>query len=441
MRALAGLVSKLVLAGIAAISLQAVGAQSVYEKDMAHALDALEEKCGQFFELKKIDWDAVRTEFTASAKEIESDADHWVLLTRLLARLRDGHAYAQQRESTKGVKWPDMEEKTGPGMFWCVVGSKVFVKNSWGAARGEGIEPGMEIVAVNGEPVIDWLKGRMMELEDTMSFSTAHQKLFYALHWGLKDSVGAEMELSVLKPGRRTASRKKIVYMARTSYLTDGPAYLPEGLKIEKNVKYGKTPDGFGYIHIRRCKAELNDEIDRALAAVGKVPGMIIDFRGNSGGGFDHDAFMGRFLPEGKEFTHGKKYVSAGAAPYGGPLVVIGDATVRSTGETAIGTLKEDGRAYMIGESPTAGMSASKTTIELPSGKFGLYVSVHSNKARFQDGRGIEGVGIEPHEKVAFDPEDLEKGVDTMIKIGEERLKEFPQEKVPYDPGEMGWMP
>ena len=112
---------------------------------------------------------------------------------------------------------------------------------------------------------------------------------------------------------------------------------------------------------------------------------------------------------------------------------------VRSAGETGSGMFKEDGRAYMIGESPTAGMSSSKTTIELPSGKFSLYVSVRSNKSRFQGGRGIEGLGIEPHEVVPYDPEDLANGVDTLIRRAEELLADFPRGKVPYRPKQYGW--
>ena len=81
-------------------------------------------------------------------------------------------------------------------------------------------------------------------------------------------------------------------------------------------------------------------------------------------------------------------------------------------GETASGMFKEDGRGYMIGETPTAGMSSRKTTIQLPSGLFSLYVSVSSNKSRFQGGAGIEGIGIVPHETVPYDAKDLAAGRD-----------------------------
>jgi C-terminal processing protease CtpA/Prc len=117
---------------------------------------------------------------------------------------------------------------------------------------------------------------------------------------------------------------------------------------------------------------------------------------------------------------------------------------VRSAGETGSGQFLEDGRAFGIGESATAGMSSQKTTIALPSGLFALYVSVASNKGRFQGGEGIEGVGVIPHEVVAFDAEDLAAGRDTLIRRAQALLIAFPEDGFPgkvvkYDPKEHGW--
>jgi len=80
-------------------------------------------------------------------------------------------------------------------------------------------------------------------------------------------------------------------------------------------------------------------------------------------------------------------------------------------------------------------MSSQKTTISLPSGLFQLYVSVASNKGRFNGGKGIEGIGVLPNEIVPYDPADLAAGIDTEIKRAEELLqKGFPKNAVPYHP-------
>jgi C-terminal processing protease CtpA/Prc len=323
-------------------------------------------------------------------------------------------------------------------MFWCRSGKKILVKNSWGSAEAAGVRPGMEIVRVDGVAVDKWLDGRIAELADKIGFSTDAQAFFYACHWGLAEKKGTRrlLELRNVK-GQRG---KVTIDHVNANTVAQGPAFFPDGLEnMRGDVRYGKTDAGFGYVHVRRCPGDLPDQIDRALVAIGEVPGLILDFRGNSGGGFDHDAFFGRFVPSGEQIAFAKRYSSAGAAPYGGPIVVIIDATVRSAGETAAGIFKEDGRGFDIGESSTAGMSSQKETIELPSGYFSLYVSVRSNVQRFNRGRGLEGIGVEPHQLVELEAADLAKGLDTAIQRAQELLAKFPQDRVLYDPKDFGW--
>lgn len=85
----------------------------------------------------------------------------------------------------------------------------------------------------------------------------------------------------------------------------------------------------------------------------------------------------------------------------------------------------------MIGESATAGMSSSKEMIQLPSGCFEIRVSVYSNKLRFNEGRGIEGIGVVPHEIVEFDPKDLAAERDTLILRAELLLEQFSTDGFP----------
>ncbi len=411
---------------------------SPYEADLRFAVDEIEKQCKQLLVAKKIDWRKVTAPLVAQAAQVKSDAEHCKLLVRLLARLQDGHAEVRPTAKTKDltIDWPD--RSAAPGLFLCRIGKGIHVKNSWGAAEAVGLKPGMELVSVDGVPALAWLEARSRAIADSTSFSTPQQAFFHVCHWGLADAADTRWEIEF--KDKKGAKKKRTLTLARGKQVPNGPAFLPEGLAGSDDLRYAKTSSGCGYVHVRRCKESLPAELDSALEALGDVPGLVLDFRGNSGGGFDHEAFMGRFVPPGKELSFsGSRYASAGAHPYLGPVVVIVDATVRSAGETAAGIFKEDGRGYMIGESATAGMSSQKTTIGLPSGSFELYVSVHSNKQRFQGGKGIEGLGVQPHELVPFDVDDLAAQRDTLIRRAEALLAKFPQSAVPYDPADFGW--
>lgn len=415
-----------------------------YVADVRFAIDAIEKQCAELLLTKEIDWSAAIKPILLQAQDVKSPPEHFLVLQRLIARLHDGHAEVQPLPSAGDVSTPPdpRGEKTGPGMFWCKADEKIYVKNVWNDAERVGLTPGMEVVEVDGQPVLAWLEKRIEELSDLGSFSTRQQAFFCACHAGLSDYPGTKLALVVKKP-KGKKSERTLVY-GRANPTPWGPAYPPSGLKSATDngdVNYGFTEKKWGYIHLRRAPGDLPEQVDKALAEVGKAKGLILDFRGNSGGGFDHEGFMGRFVPAGKLFSSGKDYASAGPTPYGGPIVAIIDANVRSAGETAAGLFKDDGRGYVIGESPTAGMSSQKTTIELPSKLFALYVSIGSNMGRYNGGKGLEGIGVIPHRIVEYDPADLDEKVDTLIKTAEALLAKFPQKDVRYDPKAFGWKP
>lgn len=416
-----------------------------YVRDVEAACDGIARACAALLDSKGIDWKKTCKPFLKEARKVESDEQLLALLVRLVARLQDGHAGVRRTDLTKDVPYPGAGRAlAGPGMFWCRVGKKLYVKNSWSDAARSGIEPGMEVLKVDGTPAARWFDERVATLRDTIGFSTDHHAETFGLHWGLAEPKGVRVDY-VLRDAKGK-QRKRTVTFDRASFVASGPAYPPQGLKGDRDVRYGRTAGGFGYIHYRRCRSSIPYRTDDALKALGNVPGLILDFRANGGGGFGHEDLMGRFIPPGKEIRFAKRYGSRGEASYGGPIVVIVDGVTRSAGETGSGMFKEDGRAYMIGPTPTAGMSSSKQTLDLPSAKFQLYVSVRSNMGRFNQGKGIEGIGVIPHEIVPYDPKDLAARRDTLIARAEALLaahakKGFPRRTVPYEPKRFGWKP
>ncbi len=423
----------LMLAGLAS-----AGPKKDCKKDVQVATKEVKRQCKLLLRLKKIKWAKVGAAANKQTAKVKTVQEHYEVLSRMIAGLCDGHAYVKPAPGV-AVKWPGPDLKSGPGLYFCRSGKKILVKNAWGPAQERGVKAGDEIVRIEGQAAAKWLDERVASIREFSSFSTDHQALFFACHWGLCGAAGSDFELAV-RTGRKQPRAVK-VQRGKASGVPSGPVFPPKGVQRVGRQLYGKTQEGWGYIHLRDTKKELPAQLDTMLAALGNVPGLILDFRANGGGSFDHDGVLARFVPAGKKLKRAKAYAipSQGKHPYGGPIVVIVDAGTRSAGETGSGMFKEDGRAYMIGESPTAGMSSSKVTIELPSKKFSLYVSVRSNKSRFQGGRGIEGIGIEPHEVIEYKAEDLAAGKDTLIARAEEILAKFPKGKVPYRPERHGW--
>ncbi len=404
----------------------------IFAQDVEFLLEELPKRAGHFFELKKIDWEPVRKEFREAVKEVTTEEEHLKLCQRLLARLKDGHAALRDLK----VKWPDESRGrrwTGPRVHLLVIGEKVYVRTAFGPAAARGIKTGQEVLSIDGVPARRWLERKAASMQDESCFSTDHQTLYAACHWGLADWEGTPIAFELRDPEAGEVKTITIVRQGGPNFAPLGPLAPPQGLKREGRQLYGKTAGGFGYIHLRDVPGNLPEQLDVMLEAIGEAPGLILDLRANGGGGCDHAAVMGRFLPPGESWG---RATGQGARPFTGPMVVIYDAGARSAGETIGGMFKEDGgRAYTIGDTPTAGTSSQKTTLPLPSGLFSAYFSIHSNMGRYNQGRGIEGIGMAPAEITPYDPADLVAGIDTQIRLAEERLRQgLPEEAVGYVP-------
>lgn len=403
-------------------------AEDRYAKDLEFLLRELPQRAAPLLAVKGIDWRTVSNEFRASATTITNDVQHLRLCQRVLAKLRDGHArltdlkVPMMPDESRGRRW------TGPRVHLMVVGESVFIRQAFGTAAERGLKAGQEVLRIDDQPARQWLAERVSKMSDEAGYSTAAQALYAACHWGLADWEGTRLKLQVVQAGR--TNTVECVRNGGSNYVPIGPVFPPTSLKSLGRQSYGRTARGFGYIHLRDVPANLPDQLDTMLAAVGDAPGLILDLRANGGGGCDHSAMFGEFVPAGQQW---RKYPSHGSHPFAGPIVLIVDPGTRSAGETVAGMLKEDGRVYVIGEAPTAGMSSSKTTLPLPSGLASVYFSVSSNLGRANGGRGIEGVGIPPQEIVAYDPVELLQGVDTQIRRAEDLLKAgLPQDQVPF---------
>lgn len=418
----------LLLSFVTAVSLCAQDAPP-YARDIDFLLTEFQKQAGALLKQKGVDWDAVRTEFTKAAGSVTTDTEHYKLVSRLLSQLHDGHAGIVQSkvkpdDGSKGRRF------TGPRVHLVTSGGKVLVRAAFKDAADAGIKAGQEVLRIDGTPVHQWLDRAVVTMEQRgSSFSTPHQASYAACHWGLGDWEGTPVTFEIKDETGAMKSIKR-VRNGGPNQVPAGPIFPPGDLKFVGRQSYGKTSEGMAYIHLRDVPGDLPAQLDKMLPEIGDAPGLILDMRANGGGGCDHAAVFGRFLAKGKQWGY---YEGVGDHAFTGPMVLIVDAGVRSAGETIAGMFKEDGRAYLIGDAPTAGTSSQKSEISTPSGLLRIRFSTRTNMGRFNKGRGIEGIGVSPHETVPVKAEDLLKKEDTLIKRAVELLRKgFPEDVVDY---------
>ena len=404
-------------------------AAAPYVEDVEFLLREFEAKAGTLMKVKGIDWPAVMKEFQLAAAKTTTDEEHLHLVARLVGQLRDGHAGIVKSK----VTWPDKAKErrfTGPRVALLALPDRVLVRAAFKDAAEAGLHAGQEVTRVDGVPALDWLKQKAAWMRDRgQGFSTEQMALYSACHWGLADYEGTRITFEIKDASGAIRSIER-VRKGGPNYAPIGPLFPPKDLKVIGRQSYGRTAEGVGYIHLRDVPENLPMQLQQMLATLGEIPGLILDMRANGGGGCDHEAVFGNFLAKDQRW---RGYSSKYDGGHTGPMVVIVDAGVRSAGETIAGMFKEDGRAYMIGESATAGTSSQKTEITTPSGLFTIRFSVASNKGRFNGGRGIEGIGVPPHELIHPTAQDLLNGKDTLIEHAEKLLKDgFPKGVVPY---------
>jgi C-terminal processing protease CtpA/Prc len=163
---------------------------------------------------------------------------------------------------------------------------------------------------------------------------------------------------------------------------------------------------GIGYIYVRRIPQELEPALDQALKDLGAIKGLILDVRGNSGGGFDANTAHRSFDLTPADTTEPER------PHFNGPIALLIDARCISAGEGWASWFIARKRARVFGET-SAGASARKETHTLSNGLYRAVIPV-KHYTGFLD-RPIERQGLEPDVAVRCSAADLAQGKDTVV--------------------------
>jgi carboxyl-terminal processing protease len=281
-----------------------------------------------------------------------------------------------------------------------------------------GMKPGDKIVEIDGE-------------------STVNMTLFDAVS-KLRGEPESTVNLSVL---REKWAEPKIVPIKR------------EIIAIP-SVDSKSLGDGIGYLKIRSFQNDtswdLNKHLKRLRTDNGRIKGLIIDMRNNSGGLLDQAIEVAdKFLSYGNivmTVGAGKRHKDVSIAqeletdePYY-PIVVIIDAGSASGAEIVAGALKENNRAVLIGDR-SFGKGTVQQLIDLVDGS-ALKITVAKYLTPL--GTDIQSVGITPD--IELFPVRIEKDDIRLFKgsyhplresdlkqhFGEETETETPPETIKY---------
>jgi hypothetical protein len=308
------------------------------------------------FELKRINWKKVGQELLPRAKDVKSDAEFGLLVMELVARLEDSHAVV----AGGSAKLPTPPFAQWDPGFACLIDDRgrpvVYYADPDGPAAKAGVRPGLAVVSLNGKPADDAMNDRMKELSRYVGYSSDRYLRYHAAQFLPRQMErGAIVKLETEDAGgkRRTF---ELPAALGVRYLPRLPVPIP-GVKDSGDVSWTKLDGGnVGYIYVRRIGDTLTEQLDRAVADLKDVKGVILDVRGNSGGGFDAERSFRNFSPDDPAEPNRPRYA--------GPIAVLIDARCISAGEGWASWFVAKKRAKLFGET-TAGASSRKLTYHL----------------------------------------------------------------------------
>ena len=162
--------------------------------------------------------------------------------------------------------------------------------------------------------------------------------------------------------------------------------------------------DRIGYIYVRRIRNDLITSLDQAVGKLRNARGLIIDVRGNSGGGYDARRAHRNFALDDEQEPRRPRFK--------GPIALLIDARCISAGEGWASWFIAKKRAKVFGTA-TAGASSRKRTYTLRNGLYKVRFPIKLYRGSLD--RPIEHRGLEPDVAVQQNAQDLAKGRDTVL--------------------------
>jgi carboxyl-terminal processing protease len=330
------------------------------------------------------------------------DRHTFALLTmQLLAELRNGH-------TSYWDAWVSRVYGQPVGFM------AVPLEGEWVVTRSAlpSPRPGDIVAAIDGSPMGEFVEDRVRYIAASSRRQAEHQ-LFAR---------------PILFPNRFTitlAGGQEVVIDREAQELAEAPA---GGRNVDVDARWLEE-DSVAYLRIPSFGEDrFEQEALERLREYRGAPRLIVDLRGNGGGNtpwrLRKALASGPYrtwevVAEAKEVRPGLLFraiaplaVALARVPdYQGRLILLVDAGCGSACEDLVVSLKDNGRALVLGDTTTG--STGQPVVRTFDRGMGFRVG--ARRVALPDGGPFEGVGIAPDEVIRPTPEDLRAGRDPVL--------------------------
>jgi carboxyl-terminal processing protease len=410
-----------------------------------------------FTQWRRIDWTKLYNKYSTpiADAELRNDFDAFrQTLREYIYSLPDGHVQIHGR-------FDDLRYKEIGGGFGYTLtplddGRVVsyMVMDDSPAAKA-GIQPGAEILALDGKPIKDAALA-VSVLWTRKPVSTSAQRRIEQFRYLSRSAVGTPVEVAFRNPGERAAMRAMLTAVDdHFTYLDQSqlPGPVPEQ---HRQLFSDKVLDsGIGYIAIFGENSKTMPEFETILQQMidAKVPALILDLRRNQGGDDEAVAHIAsyfdtrqsvfeyaEYFDEGtgrfEILRSGTLYVTPRRPHFNGPVIALIGSSTGSSGEGVAMEIARAPRGRTLGFDSTAGyFGIDGGTIKLPSQlevDYPIGASLDARRRIQLDSDYTGGGGVSPQVRI-------QRTYDNMFAIGQGRdveLKAAERElaKVPGNP-------
>ena len=317
-----------------------------------------------------VSWDSLYAAYIPAMERARTDYEALRLLQRMVAHANDGHTYVYGSVDLQSAPFTTV-----------MLGGKVYVDEVLSSSlRQRGMERGMEVVAIDGEPVVPWAKKNVMP---RVAASTPQWREYGTFCGGALTERPAGMKVEVtLRDGEKTLRLKCKASREDADLRKEEPA-----------LTYRLLEDSIGYLRTRNFMAtDLTATFDRIYPQLCQSRALIIDLRNNGGGNSGNGDHMLQhftadslrcaswssptYVPalaswgyaQGDYRMEGRcLYPRRGVTPYTRPIVVLVNRGTFSAAEDFSAVLQGNGRARFVGE-PTGGSTGNGVRLTLQEG-------------------------------------------------------------------------